>query len=407
MRWFVVVILVVLSVAVGGGYLLLQGLPYKLYSRWITGQGGNRYYVIDGFRKEWLRPVALAEVPPYAEDYGQLWKEFSLVNIRMPLPVRHPLFQTVPYLASDGPKSRPRLGIILLNPAGRELSRVYTLPFTLLKDHTLGQELFKLPYVRNRILKLAPAALWKDIFSRAIEVRPKPIDEMIYDLYLMHLRAKILPRTTVRYGLLKDERAIVELHSENRDYRNELVLTNHGGTVFSYLLRTELNNDESLKLRAKFLDSISFAPVDEAMAKFLYTEFKQLNFARQVDQEGMLYLFAAWSQDPENTDLFRELIFYLERGRKNAAQLRPLYAFGVRHYGKTFTATPVAGGGDDPEIALQRKIELEKIEAANRAERIKDAPAPRPELSPDEKMNLYLKRAKEAGPAASDEMKVY
>ncbi len=407
MRWLLA-LFIFISVAIAGGLFVVSNLPFKLYSRWISGPGQSRFYIIDDYRKEWLSPVAVAEIPPYAEDYAQLWKEFSLLNIRIPLPVRHPLFQTIPYLESDGPKSVPRPGIILQNPAGRELSRVYTLPFTLLKDHTLGQELFKLPYVRNRILKLPPDVVWKDIFSRAIVVKPKAMDDMIYDLYLLHLRSKILPRTTVRYGLMKDDRAIVELSSKNRDYRNELVLTNHSGTIYSYILRTELNNEESLKLRAKFLDSISFAPVDPAMGKFLYTEFKQLNFARQVDQEGMLYLFAAWSQDLGNSGLFKEIVFYLERGRTNAAQLRPLYAFGLKHFGKTFTASSVFAAGEDPAIALQRKIEFEKIEQANRAARESEKTTPpAAELTPDEKMNLYLRRAKEEGPAKSGDMTIY
>ncbi len=407
MRWLLAIVLII-CLAAAGGFVIVSNLPVKLYSRWISGQGPGRYYVIDDYRKEWLSPLALAEIPPYAEDYAQLWKEFSLLNIRIPLPVRHPLFQTIPYLESDGPKSTPRLGIIFQNPGGRELSRVYTLPFTLLKDHTLGQELFKLPYVRNRILKLPPDVVWKDVFSRPITVKSKPIDDMIYDLYLLHLRSKILPRTTVRYGLLKDDRAIVELRSENRDYRNELVLTNQSGTVYSYILRTELNNEESLKLRAKFLHSITFAPADAAMGKFLYTEFKQLNFARQVDQEGMLYLFSAWSQDLGNSGLYKEIVFYLERGRTNSAQLRPLYAFGLKHFGKTFTANPVFSPGEDPAIALQRKIEFESIDRANRAARKnEDKTPPAVELTPDEKMNLYLKRAKEESPPKAEDMTIY
>ncbi len=407
MRWPLLVFTFLL-LAAAGGYLVVSNLPFKLYSRWISGGGASRYFMIDNYRKEWLSPVAVAEIPPYAEDYAQLWKEFSLLNIRIPLPVRHPLFQTIPYLESDGPKSVPRPGIIFQNPAGRELSRVYTLPFTLLKDHTLGQELFKLPYVRNRILKIPAEVVWKDVFLRVIEVKPKAIDDMIYDLYLLHLRSKILPRTTVRYGLLKDDRAIVELTSKNLDYRNELVLTNNSGTVYSYILRTELNNEESLKLRAKFLASISFAPVDPAMGKFLYTEFKQLNFARQVDQEGMLYLFSAWSQDLGNSGLFKEIVFYLERGRTNTAQLRPLYAFGLKHFGKTFTASPVSSPGEDPAISLQRKIEFEKIEQTNRAARESERNThPAVELTPDEKMNLYLRRAKEEPPPKAGDMTIY
>jgi hypothetical protein len=73
----------------------------------------------------------------------------------------------------------------------------------------------------------------------------------------------------------------------------ELVLTQDSGSIFSYIIKTEKENLESRKIRAKFLETITFSPVDEDIGRLLYTEFKQLNYARQIDQEGMLYLFSA------------------------------------------------------------------------------------------------------------------
>lgn len=200
---------------------------------------------------------------------------------------------------------------------------------------------------------------------------------------------------------------MIELVSADKDYKVELVLTLTGGTVYSYVLRTEKNNEESLKLRSKFLDVVSFSPIDVSMGRILYTEFKQLNFARQVDQEGMLYLLSSWSQDIENLDLFKEMIFYLERGQKNSRQLKGLYEFSYKQYGKTFTTRKGGVGIEDGNITLQRNIELEDMERRKEAERVKNLPPPEPELGPDEKMNIYLKKAKEKGPAQTDEMIVH
>jgi len=406
MRWLLG-FLFVACLGVFGGYIFLKGYPYRLYSNWIEGKNWNKYYSISGYKSSWLKPVEIEEVPPYKEDYGQLWKVFPLRNAQVPLPVRHPLFQTIPLVESSGEKSEPSFGMIILNPNDREITRIYTLSTALAGDYSQGQDLFKLPFVRNRILALPLDKLWKDVFTFNIEVKSKSLDEMIYDLYILHLRSKILPKDTLRYGLLKDGKALIELSSQNKDYIVELIQTYDSGSIYSYILRTEKNNDESRKLRSKFLENISFTPVDPAMSKFLYTEFKQLNFARQVDQEGMLYLYSAWSQDMENVDMLKEMIFYLERGRTRGLQLRPLYKFAMKHYGKTFTTRNIFNEHEDPNLVLQRKIEIEKIEKTQEAQREKDKPTVEPELSPDEKMNIYLKKAKEDGPAEAKDMTIH
>jgi hypothetical protein len=127
----------------------------------------------------------------------------------------------------------------------------------------------------------------------------------------------------------------------------------------------------------------------------LYKEFKQLNFSRQVDQEGMLYLFSAWTHELNNLELLKEMIFFLERGRNNSKQLRPLYSFAMNHYGKTFTSKKIFNVHDDPNLILQRKIEIETIE------RLEAASKNKPE------MNLYLKKAKEEPGEESKDMVIH
>ncbi|MFP5384535.1 MAG: hypothetical protein ACLGHN_00555 [Bacteriovoracia bacterium] len=406
MRWLFGILLLI-GLAAFGGYVFIKGYPYRLYSNWIQGQEWNKYYSISGYTDLWLRPVAVQEIPPYKEDYAQLWKEFPLRSAHVPLPVRHPLFQTIPLIESRGQKKSPSVGMALLNPDGREISRVYTLPLSLVKDYSQGQDLFKLPFVRNRIMKLPLEKLWNDIFSFEITVKSKSLEDMIYDLYLLHLRSQILPKETIKYGLIGEGKALVELVSKDRDYIVELIMTYKGGSIYSYILRTERNSTESRKLRSKFLANISFNPVDPTMANFLYKEFKQLNFARQVDQEGMLYLFSAWTQETTSTDIMKEMIFYLERGRNNKLQLKSLYEFSLKHYGKTFSTKKLFSEHDNPEIALQRKIEIEAIEKAQLAERSKVDTTESVDLTPDEKMNLYLKKAKESGPSEKTEMTIH
>ena len=168
-----------------------------------------------------------------------------------------------------------------------------------------------------------------------------------------------------------------------------------------------MNKEESLKLRSKLLDSISFSPVDEAIGRLLYTEFKQLNYARQVDQEGMLYLFAAWSQNPDNVELLKEMITYLERGQNTKQQLKTLYTYSFKRYGKTYTTRRDVDEQDNPELVLQRKIEIEQKDKQKAVEAIQMKAPEAPDLTPDEKMNLYLKKAKEEKAKETTDMTVH
>ena len=406
MRWLVGLLLTI-SLVVLIGYIFLKGYPYKLYSNWANGKNWNRYYQISDYRSSLLAPIPVTEIPPYKEDYAQLWKDFPLRNTLTPLPVRHPLFQTVPILEALPDNPSPRVGMIFLSSNGRELSRIFTLPTSLYKDYSQGQDLFKLPFVRNRILKYEADKIWSDIFTYKIDIKSKSMDEMVYDLYLLHLRSKVIPKNTLRYGLINDGKAaLIELASPDKDFILELVLNFRNGSIYSYALRTQKNNEDSKKLRAKFLSAIAFTPMDAAVGKILYTEFKQLNFARQVDQEGMLYLFSAWSQDVNNVELLREMIFYLERGRNNSQQLKALYAYSLKKFGKTFTSKKDFTDSDDPNLVLQRKIEIENIEKKQAADRERAKAPTEADLTPDEKMNIYLKKAKE-GPSSGKDMTIH
>jgi hypothetical protein len=406
MRWLLLLIMLIIS-SVFGAYIFLKGQPYRLYSQWVRGEAWDFYYRIPNYRPFFLAPEQPDPIPPYKEDYLQLWKDFSIGHSRMPLPTRHPLFKTIPIVELKDKQALPNLGMQLVTSGGREVIRLYNMPLVLLQDHTLGQELFKLPYVRNRLLKLDSDEVWNAVFTHKIEVHSKSLSQMIFDLYVLHLRSKLLPKETMRYGLISEGKVLIELLSADKDYMLELVLKQERGMVYSYLLRSDRQHAESQKLRSKFLESISFSPLDQAMGKIIYQEFKHLNFARQVDQEGMLYLFSSWTQDPTNAELLREMIFYLEKGKLNAAQLRVLYDYAFKKYGTTLTARTDFEDDEDPGIALQRKIEMEKKRNRQVAEGLELNGREQKPLNPKEKMNIYLKKAKEGAPAKTRDMTIH
>lgn len=407
MRWTLGIFLF-LGAAAYVGVMGIQRIPYTYYSRWLKGEGWNKYYQLPEFRKLYLESPKLDPVSEYKEPYEELWKVFPLTNTLIPLPVRHPLYQTFPIVEFNQYRPAPTAGISIASSGAREISRIYTIARSSFKDYSLGQELFKLPYVRNRLVKIPIDTIWKDVFSKTISPTKKSLDEMFYDLYIVHVRSQLLPKNALRYGLIKDgTQVMIELVSKDKDYKVELVMNLRSGNIYSYLLRTAINNQESTKIRDKFLASVDFAPADEAQSRFLYTEFKQLNFARQVDQEGIQYLYCAWTQDMRNEEMLRELIFYLERGRGNTQRLQPFYRYAIKRYGKTFTTRSAMEDSDDPAVALQRKIEIEEATLKSNLDKDRGRPTAEPELTPDERMNLYLKKARESGKKNEKEMIVH
>lgn len=406
MRWLGGFILIIGFLLISA-YIGIKGYPYRLYSQWVSGQDWDKYFSIPNYKKQWLVPIPSSPISKYDEDYSQLWKQFPLRNLLIPLPVRHPLYKTIPYLEKIKGNKSPNLGFSIISSAGRELIHLYSIPSYFLSDYSSGQEFFKLPFIRNRILKMTPNDVWKETFSRVIKIESKTLDEMILDLYVLHLRSKLIPSRAKSYSILKNGIAIIELESNDKDFSVELISELQSGKVSGYLIKTEINNEDSLNLRSKFLNSIVINPEDQGIIDFLYKEFKQLNFARQIDQEGMLYLFTAWSQNTSNTELFREMIYYLEKGGQSKLQLRPLYKYALDNFGKTFSTKSDFNKNDDQNITLQRKIEIEKNETLKKIQVEKEAIPEKPDMTPEEKMNSYLKKAKENSSKKNNEMLVH
>ncbi len=407
MRWLLGSILLAGILGVFG-FLSIKRIPFNHYQKWIKGEGWNRYYEVQNFSPLLLASPKLEPVSDYKEPYEELWKIFPLANALIPLPVRHPLYQTFPIVEFNQYRPYPHAGISITSSGAREIIRFYTIPMSSFKDFSLGQELFKLPYVRNRLLKVPQEKLWQDIFSKPTNPKPETMEELFYNLYLIHLRSKLLPPGTIRYGLIKKgTQVLVQLESKDKDYKVEIVMHERSGNVYSYILRTAINNEESKKLRDKFLGTIDFAPSDPAVGRILHTEFKQLSFSRQVDQEGIQYLYSSWTQNMKSEEALKELIFYMERGRGNTQRLQPFYRYAIKKYGKTFTLRTEMEDSDDPEVALARKIELEDARQKVDLEKEKNRPAAVPDMTPDERMNLYLKKARENKKVNDKEMTIH
>lgn len=385
-----------MAVPLAGIYVAATTLPYIFYNRLIEGKTSIDLYRLKRWDTHFLVPPKPAVMDKVPDDFSSLWKVFHLRDVIIPLPAGHPMFKTIPLLEVKPQNNEPLLGVLFRSPTGREMARVYLMSNGTWNDHMEEQGLFQLPVVLRELRKKTPEEVWKDLFTKDITGWELPWQQMAYNLYLLHLRSVILPKNLVNYYLLNDEKkALVEIESKNKDYRTEIVFEFDRGLLLSYLLVSEIGNTDSQDLRARFIDKISFRTTDKGLGSIIYNEFKQLPFNRQTDQEGMLYLFSAWSHDMQQTDMLKEMIYFLERGEKNQDQLKPLYRYAFTKYKKTFTSRDVGLEENDPDIKLQRRIELEAIADRKRVLEKAKEPKPAPPPTPKENMNNFLRRARE------------
>ena len=388
--------LLILAVPIFGAYVALRILPYYTYDQVIHGKWSHRLYKLPRFDNRLLRPDEQRGAGQIGEDFSGLWREFHLRDVVVPLPTGHPMFRTIPIIQMMEGKSEPQIGVLFRGPSGREITRLYLLKSGAWNDQFESQELFRLPLVRRVLKQKTAEQVWKDLFTRKIEGWDLPWEDMVYNLYLLHLRATVLPPGFLAYGPLEGEgMAYVEIPSKNKDYRTEIVFSFERGLLLSYLLVTERSNADSEEMRARFLKGINFRTSDPGLAPLIYKEFKQLSFVRQVDQEGMLYLMSAWSHQMDDVEMLKEMIYFLERGPKNGPQLKPLYRYVYDRYQKTFTTRDVGLDEDEPDIRLQRQIELEGIAERQRLQEKPKEPPKEEVVTPKERMDEYLRKARE------------
>jgi hypothetical protein len=388
----------ILAVPLMSGLVAVQTLPYVVYQRLMTNKYSHDLYRLPRWNEKLLRPTVGLEAPKISEDFSGLWRQFHVRDIVLQLPAGHPLFHPVAIITDVPRQADPLLGLRFVTSTEREMARIHLLKNGSWNAQWDAQGLFRLPLVRKILRRYTPEQVWKDLFTRQFTSWEISWEEMAYNLYLLHLRATILPPNTLAYGLLPGgSRAVIELDSNNKDYRTELVLDFDGGLVLSFLMVSDPRDGSSQELRARFLREVHFRTSDQGLAQILYREFKQMSFARQTSEEGMLYLFSAWSHDPQQQELLKEMIYFLERGEKNHQQLRPLYRFALNRFGKTFTTREVGLEHDDPDVRLQRKIELEEVDNRRKLLQRPKVAAPLPE-TPRSRMDGMLERAKRETP---------
>jgi hypothetical protein len=404
-----IILLLFLVAVVGASLYGVMVSPYLIYEKLLKNTWDNEWYRLENTNSYIYKPTKEVDLVEYREFNDQLyWFNFHILDVKLPLPVRHPLYLVAPvphFVSKDKPSE---VGIKFYAPNRRELLRIYFLQNIIFTSALDRQPMFKLPLVKQHLLKIPVDKIWSDLFTKPIGEIHISVGEMIYNLYLLQLRESILPKNTIDYGLIDGEKiGIIELESLNKDYLTEYILTRERGVIYSYLIISEKNNPESIKLRSRFLKDINFESSSSHLTKIIYQEFKGLPYSEQIGHEGLLYLFSAWTHDMNDKNFIKEMIVHLERGVGNELQLVPLYRYAFDRFGETFSERDYPNLNDSDEMKLRRSIDREKLQAKLDAL----IPPPKPvipekKLTPKEEMEKKLREAKKKKDLPKDRTKI-
>lgn len=368
--------------------------PYYFYNKVLEGSFYSEWYSLSNYKTQHLLPRKEMKVSSSELGNGDLWRKFHLIDVLIPLPVKNPFYYVTPVLKYVKEEKKTEVGLKIYDAKEREISKIYFMQNRLFSSELSGQKFFQLPLVKKHLLSFSQKKIWKDMFSLKLNNWSIPFKDMAYNLYLLHLRTKLLPKKYIGFSLVKGSNtAVIELESTNKDYITELILTKNSGIIYSFILLSERDNQESQLIRYKLLNETQFQGGSIHLAKIIYREFKGLEYNQQIDHEGMLYLLSAWSHDTRNKDFIKEMIFYLERADRNQRQLESLYKYAFSRFGETFTNQQVDGLKIDDNLSLQRNVELEKKREEQRLSN-QQIIVEEKKKSKDEEIQQMLKAAK-------------
>lgn len=365
--WSLITVSALLSI-----FTALGAYPYYIYSKLLKNDYENSWFEVRDYSKKLLIPdekISLNDIDRSNED---LWKKFHFMDVVIPLPVKNPFYNITASIGFNENSKKKSLGLVVLSSSKKELLKIFFNQNTQMPSVLKKQKLFKLPIIRAYLESINDKKIWKDLFQKDISKWKVSFKEMIYHLYLLELRSRVIPKNALSYSTIDQQNSsIIVMPSKDKDYKTEFILTRSRGQIYSYLLLTKKGDPESQRMRLRLLDGIEFRVGSEYLSRIIYQEFQNLDFKDKTSNEGMLYLLSAWSHDKSNQDFIQEMIHYLERGASNDLQLIPLIEYAFKKYQKTFVTKDISRLDISDKIKFASFMELEK---RKEDQKIKDSP---------------------------------
>lgn len=396
-------LLIVLSV------FLVAIAPYHIYTLALTEGVNTRFLTMkpttssfyDGNNFKYFNDIN------NSNDDSSLFLKFHLSHFLIPLPYNHSLFSFIPIIKTDN--SGVRSGGAFLDGKNVEL-----FSFLVEKTHKFetssgNQKLFLLPLFKNYIHRKLDDEIWKDLFSKKLSLpsnlgksffeslfslKEVSYNELVYNIFILYNRLHIFPQDTLRFSFDSSAgQGLIEIPNDDPFLRKERLYFIEKGIIYSLTIKTRIDNISAEHFRSRVIKETIFkeSTIDSAIS--IYSEYKRISYNGRVDQQGMTYLFSAWSHDFVNREYLRVIIIFLERGISNLKYLKPFYEYAYKQFGSTFSGIDnMLLENADQKLKRKMNKELES-EIQNEKDQNKNSFEGN-FSSPEEKINTYLQKAK-------------
>ncbi len=418
-----IILFFLILIAAVSGIVLSAFAPYHFYNLALHSGISSRFYQIEKtsnilHKGEYYNIDRMKSISSEAKG---LWEVFHFSEFEIPLPVRHPMFVMIPLV--ENRKDRPILGAMFKTRSGQEVSSFKVLESFKFDRRVEHHKIFELPFFKNYLLNVEDKALWKDLFTKDLNL-PKgdfldsnyweslwriSYQELVYNLYILQLRSEFLPKDAVSLSYYTNKSfGIVELADKDKLelgleslFRNELIYVYRDGFIHKLLLRSRFEHLISDSIRKRIMNALEYKTSDEASAIDIYARYKALDYYKRISQEGMIYLYAGWSHVTDKKEFLKEMIQFLERGNNSYDYLAPLYKYSFKRFGTNFSILKDNLKESPGEKLKRLAIEEEK----KQDEKIKNSKSSDIEgefESEDQKVEYYLRKAKESGATEED-----
>lgn len=402
-----VYLIVTLALIAGAGFLVVIA-PYHIYTLTLTEGVNARFLQMDPTKSVFYDGKVVEMKSPMRMDDEGLYQNFHFYHFELPMPMNHLLFSLIPTIKIEA--SGPRFGARFQNGKNAELfSFMLEKPYKF-ETTTGDQKLFTLPIFKNYISRKSSDEVWGDVFQKELslpsnegesffeslkELRKVSYKDLVYNLYVLYNRRFFLPATTQEFSFYKERNiGLVKLPSDDPKILVERLYILHEGLIYPLVIRTRLSDISAMNFRKKLLREINYKSTSSDSAISIYARYKQIPYAQRIDQQGMTYLYSAWSHDPDNRDYIRVIILFLERGKLNLKYLKPFYEYAYKKFGSSLST---ASGflNETPGETLKRRITEElETEVKKETER-KAANFEGQFANPEEKIKYNLQKAKD------------
>jgi len=397
--------------------------PYHFYNRALYSGMESKFFSVEK-TSDIIHKGSYYNIDPMksvSSEATDLWEVFHFSEFEIPLPVRHPMFVMIPLI--EYRRDRPILGAKFKTRGGTEVSSFKVLESFKFDRRVEHHKIFELPFFKNYLLKIEDKVLWKDLFTKDLNL-PKgnfkdkeywkklwniSYQELVYNLYILQMRSEFFPKnarnlsyyTNKSFGVihLVDE-AKVDLGLEEL-FRSELIYVYRDGFIHKLLLRSRFENVIGDSIRKRIMNALEYKANDEASAIEIYARYKALSYYKRVSQEGMIYLYSGWSHVTDKKEFMKEMIQFLERGNNSYEYLAPLYRYSFKKFGTNFSILKDNLKESEAEKLKRKTLEEEK----NQDEKITNTQTSDVEgefESEDKKVEFFLKKAKEAEDTVED-----